>query len=72
MRRSDACIPTTRDGGGVEREDVRLARRAGLIRRFGSGLYGFAPAGERVRRNVIEDVERELRAIGGQRVSLPP
>jgi len=71
MRRSDAYLPTTREGGGVERDDVRLAVRAGLVRRFGNGLYGFAPAGERVRRKIIDVVEREMRAIGGQRVSLP-
>lgn len=71
MRRSDAYLPTMREGGNVERDDVRLAVRAGLIRRFGSGLYGFTPAGERVRQNIIDVVETELRAVGAQRVSLP-
>jgi prolyl-tRNA synthetase len=71
VRRSDAFLATSREEGGEAREDVRLAVRAGLVRQFGSGLYGFAPTGERVRRNVIDVVTTELDAIGGQRVSLP-
>jgi prolyl-tRNA synthetase len=71
LRRSDAYLPTTRDGGGIERDDVRLAVRAGLVRQFGSGLYGLTPAGERVRQHVVEVVETELRRVGAQRVSLP-
>jgi len=71
MRRSDAFLATTRTDRGEDRDDVRLARRAGLLRQFGSGLYGFAPTGERVRRKVIDVVAAEMDAIGGQRVSLP-
>lgn len=70
MRRSDAYIPSSREGRG-DRDAVRLAFRAGLIRRFGSGLYGFTPAGERVRRNVAARIDRRMREVGGQRVSLP-
>lgn len=71
MRRSDAFLATSREDRGEVRDDVRLAVRAGLVRQFGSGLYGFAPTGERVRQNVIDVVTTELDAIGGQRVSLP-
>lgn len=48
-----------------------MALRAGLVEQFGSGLYGFTPAGERVRRNVIRRIESEMDAVGGQRVNLP-
>ncbi len=71
VRRSDAFLATSREDRGEARDDVRLAVRAGLVRQFGSGLYGFAPTGERVRRNVIDVVAAEMDAIGGQRVSLP-
>ena len=50
---------------------VELAHRAGLVERLGSGVYAFTPAGERVRRKVIRTIEREMDAVGGQRVSLP-
>ncbi|NHN42521.1 proline--tRNA ligase [Halorubellus sp. JP-L1] len=71
MRRSDAFLATSREDRGEVREDVRLAVRAGLVRQYGSGLYGFAPTGERVRRKVIDVVAAAMDAIGGQRVSLP-
>ncbi|MFC6951408.1 aminoacyl--tRNA ligase-related protein [Halorubellus litoreus] len=71
MRRSDAFLATSREDRGEERDDVRLAVRAGLVRQFGSGLYGFAPTGERVRQKIIDVVAAEMDAIGGQRVSLP-
>ena len=71
MRRSDAFLATSREDRGETRDDVRLAVRAGLVRQFGSGLYGFAPTGERVRRKIIDVVASEMDAIGGQRVSLP-
>lgn len=71
MRRSEAYLPTSREDRDCDRTAVNVALRAGLIRQFGAGLYGFTPAGERVRRNVIRIIEREMDAIGGQRVSLP-
>ncbi|WP_411967074.1 aminoacyl--tRNA ligase-related protein [Haloferax sp. YSSS75] len=71
MRRSDLTLFTSRETRGWENDTVGLLVRAGLIRQFGSGLFGFAPSGERVRRNVIRRIEAEMDAIGGQAVSLP-
>jgi prolyl-tRNA synthetase len=71
MRRSEAFLATSRESTDADRFAVRTAERAGLIRRFGSGLYGFAPVGERVRRKLVARVEREMERIGGQAVSLP-
>ena len=50
---------------------VQLALRAGLIRQFGSGLYGFASTGERIRQKLIHRIESEMEAIGAQAVNLP-
>jgi prolyl-tRNA synthetase len=50
---------------------VQLALRAGLIRQFGSGIYGLAPTGERVRQKLIRRIESEMEAIGAQAVNLP-
>jgi prolyl-tRNA synthetase len=71
VRRSDAFLATSREDRGEVRDDVRLAVRAGLVRQYGSGLYGFAPVGERVRQNVMDVVAAEMDGLGAQRVSLP-
>ena len=71
MRRSELTLFTSREPGSQDNETVRLAQRAGLIRQFGSGLYGFAPIGQRIRGRIIDHVDREMRAIGAREVSLP-
>ncbi|WP_458185827.1 aminoacyl--tRNA ligase-related protein [Haladaptatus sp. NG-WS-4] len=71
VRRTEAFLFTSRESRSRARESVRLALRAGLVRQFGSGLYGFTPTGERIRRNVIRRIEAEMEAIGGQAVSFP-
>ncbi|KAB1198418.1 MULTISPECIES: aminoacyl--tRNA ligase-related protein [Haloferax] len=71
MRRSDVTLFTSREAQGWENDTVQLTVRAGLVRQFGGGLFGFTPTGERVRRNVIRRIEAEMDAIGGQLVSLP-
>ncbi|WP_336326633.1 proline--tRNA ligase [Halovenus sp. HT40] len=71
MRRSDLTLFTSREPGSQDKETVKLALRAGLIRQFGSGLYGFAPTGQRIRQRIIDHVDREMRAIGAREVSLP-
>jgi prolyl-tRNA synthetase len=71
MRRSEALLATRKEPPDAGTETVALMRRAGLVREFGSGLYGFLPAGERVRRKVRERVTAAMDACGGQRVSLP-
>ena len=70
MRRSEAFLPTTREEHGSGKA-IGLALRAGLVRRFGAGLYGFTPAGLRVRRKITRLIRAEMNAIGAQEVSLP-
>ncbi|AFK20101.1 proline--tRNA ligase [Haloferax mediterranei ATCC 33500] len=62
---------TSREAAGWENDTVQLAVRAGFIRQFGSGLFGFTPTGERVRRKIIRRIKTEMDTIGGQAVSLP-
>ena len=71
MRRSETILFTSRESHGWKNDAVGLAVRAGLVRQFGSGLYGFTPTGERVRQNVVRRLEAEMTAIGGQAVELP-
>lgn len=71
MRRSEAILFTSREISKHENETVALIMRAGLVRQFGSGLYGLTPTGERVRKKVITLVKHEMDAIGGQQISLP-
>ena len=71
MRRSETTLFTSRETGRHENETVKRVFRAGLVRQFGSGLYGFTPTGERVRQNVIDHVDREMRGVGARRINLP-
>ena len=71
MRRSRSLLFTRREGTGHSNETVELAHRAGLIRQFGSGLYGMTPTGQQVRARLISHIKREMDDIGGQLVSLP-
>lgn len=71
MRRSEVLLFTSRAAKSRENETVELTIRAGLIRQFGSGLYGFTPTGQRVRENVISLLKREMDRIGGQEIRLP-
>ncbi|WP_435358859.1 aminoacyl--tRNA ligase-related protein [Haloarchaeobius sp. DFWS5] len=71
MRRSSAFLPTSRETYGDGTETVTLLRRAGLVREFGSGLWGYTPAGQRVRRKLTDRVRAAMDEIGGQEVSLP-
>jgi len=71
VRRSELTLFTSRETTSHDHETVSLLVRAGLIRQFGSGLYGFTPTGERVRERLIDRVETEMAAIGGRKISLP-
>lgn len=71
MRRSEAKLFTRREVGSFESRTVELIFRAGLVRRFGSGLYGFTLTGERIRQQVIEHVEAAMREVGAQKINLP-
>ncbi len=71
MRRSDLFLPATRETRGAGTETTKLLVRAGLVRAFGSGLWGYTPAGVRVRRKLIRRLRAGMDAVGGQRVRLP-
>jgi len=71
MRRSEAKLFTRREAGGHDSETVDLVRRAGLVRQFGSGLYGFTLTGERVRGALIDRVDEAMRGVGAQKIRLP-
>ena len=71
MRRSEVTLFTSRETGSHDNETVKHAMRAGLIRQFGSGLYGFTPTGQRIRERIVDHVDSEMRALGARRVSLP-
>ncbi|MFW5903291.1 MAG: aminoacyl--tRNA ligase-related protein [Halolamina sp.] len=71
MRRSDLFLPATREDRGAGTEATKLLVRAGLIREFGSGRWGFTPAGRRVREKIVGRVRAGMDAIGGQAVHLP-
>jgi len=71
MRRSDAFIPASRETRGAGSETAKLLTRAGLIRGFGSGLWGFSPAGHRVREKLTDRVRAGMESVGAQEVSLP-
>jgi len=71
MRRSDLFLPASREHRGEWSGATRLLVRAGVIREFGSGLWGFTPAGERVRTKLERRIHDAMRAVGAQEVSLP-
>ena len=71
MRRSEAKLFTRREGSGHDSEAVELIFRAGLARKFGSGLYGFTLTGEQVRGAIIDRIDEEMAAIGAQKIRLP-
>ena len=71
VRRSEALLATSREAPDAGTDATALLRRAGLIRDFGSGLYGFLPTGERVLRKVRARIEAAMDAVGAQRVGLP-
>jgi prolyl-tRNA synthetase len=71
VRRSEAFLPASRETRGSGTAATKLLERAGLVREFGSGLWGFTPAGERTRRKVTRRVREGMAGIGGQAVGLP-
>jgi prolyl-tRNA synthetase len=71
VRRSDLFLPATRETPGAGSAATKLLQRAGLIRNYGSGLWGVTPVGERVREKLTDRVVAAMDGIGGQRVHLP-
>lgn len=71
MQRSELFLPSSKEITGSGTDATKLLVRAGLIRTFGTGLWGFTPVGQRVRRKLIRRVRAGMETIGGQAVSLP-
>ncbi|GAB7093370.1 proline--tRNA ligase [Halolamina litorea] len=71
MRRSDLFLPASRERRGEWVGATRLLVRAGLIREFGSGLWGLTPAGQRVKTKIEARVHDAMRSVGAQAASLP-
>lgn len=71
VRRSDLFLPASRETRGAGAETTKLLERAGLVRGFGSGLWGLTPAGQRVREKVIGRIRAGMDRVGAQAVHLP-
>lgn len=69
---TQTLIPTMReDPTDAEVPSQRLMLRAGLIRRLGSGLYSYLPAGWRTLRKVMDIIRQEMDAAGAAELLLP-
>lgn len=72
MKRSKAFIPTKkRNGEEKETTSVELAERSGMIKRYGSGIFGFTPIGESILENMTRNIEEKMYEIGVEKISLP-
>jgi prolyl-tRNA synthetase len=71
-RLSSYFLPTLREEpADAESLSHRLMIRAGLVRRVGSGLFTWLPAGYRAVKKVEAIVREEIDAIGGQEMLMP-
>jgi prolyl-tRNA synthetase len=71
MRRSELFLPASRERRGEGTAATEFLVRAGLIREFGSGLWGLTPAGTRVQEKVTRRIRAGMRSVAGQEVALP-
>ena len=72
MRWTSFFSPTLRDApADAEATSHKLLVRAGFIRQLHSGHYTLLPLAFRVRKKIIQIVEEEMDAIGGQEVQMP-
>ena len=71
MRRSELFLPSRRDAAAGGSATTNLLVRSGLVADYGSGLWGFTPAGQRIRRKVTGRLRAAMDAVGGQEVRLP-
>ncbi len=72
MRWTSFFSPTLRDApADAEAPSHKLLIRAGFIRQLHSGHYTLLPLAFRVRKKIIQIVEEEMDAIGGQEVQMP-
>lgn len=71
MRYSQLFIPTLREvPAEAEIESHKLMIRAGLIRKFASGIYNFLPLGYRVFRKIETIIREEMENQGGQELHM--
>ena len=73
MRASQFFLATLKEAPQeAELPSHRLMLRAGLIRKLGSGLYTWLPAGMRVLHKVERVIREEMDRAGALEVSMPP
>ena len=71
-RWSRTLIPTTRaDPAEAEVPSHRLMVRAGLVRRLGTGLYTYLPAGWRVLEKICAVIRAEMERAGAAEMLMP-
>ncbi|MBN1623994.1 MAG: proline--tRNA ligase [Clostridia bacterium] len=71
MRYSKLFVPTLREvPAEAEIESHKLMIRAGLIRRFASGIYNFLPLGYKVFRNIENIIREEMDKQDGQELHM--
>jgi prolyl-tRNA synthetase len=71
MRYSQLFIPTLREvPAEAEIESHKLMIRAGLIRRFASGIYNFLPLGYKVFKKIETIIREEMDRQGGQELHM--
>jgi len=71
MKYSQLFIPTLREvPAEAEIDSHKLMIRAGLIRRFASGIYNFLPLGYRVFRKIENIIREEMDKQGGQELHM--
>ncbi len=72
MKRSEIFIPTLKEEpADAVAVSHKLMIRAGLIRKFGTGLYGYLPLGLRVFKKVENIIREEMNRAGAQEFSPP-
>ena len=72
MRWTSFFSPTLRDApADAEATSHKLLVRAGFIRQLHSGHYTLLPLAFKVRKKIIQIIEEEMDAIGGQEVQMP-
>jgi prolyl-tRNA synthetase len=72
MRLSQCLLVTSKETpADAEIVSHQLMLRAGLIRRLGSGLYSWMPAGVRVLQKIAAIVREEMNRAGAQEVLMP-
>ena len=72
MRWTSFFSPTLRDApADAEAPSHKLLVRAGFIRQLHSGHYTLLPLAFKVRKKIIQIIEEEMDAIGGQEVQMP-